>query len=426
MRAHESEWYRLDNTAKIFPSIASAKMPTIYRISSILKEPIRIAELQQAVANILPRFPYFQVYLRKGLFWYYYDRTKDIPKIFPDSKFPCEHIRWGEGKIFPFRLRAFRNRLHMETSHIITDGTGCIAFLKALTAEYLNMVHGPFTDFGDIIRPDTPVDPEESEDAFLKHYRKGSPPPRPLTKAFHLPFPRVYFKEYYITTGIASLDVLKRIAKENNATINDLLTAILFDAFQEFYFSLPEKQRIKANPLMRFIVPINLRTIFPHKTLRNFTLYSSPELDMRFGRYDFDEILNVVHHTVRLDATPKGVARDLTRNVDSEINPLIRIVPRVIKDIVMSQVFNSIGEVTNTSSISNLGRQTMPEAMAQYIEGFNFIPAPGPQTKCNCGIVGFGDTVRISFGRIVKETVIEMYFFRKLRKLGVPIRIETN
>jgi len=32
----------------------------------------------------------------------------------------------------------------------------------------------------------------------------------------------------------------------------------------------------------------------------------------------------------------------------------------------------------------------------------------------------------ISFGKTVNSTEIEKYFFRNLRKLGVPVKIETN
>ena len=50
----------------------------------------------------------------------------------------------------------------------------------------------------------------------------------------------------------------------------------------------------------------NLRRLFPGKTLRNFVLYTTPEIDPRLGSYDFREICQAVQHRLELDGV--GVA----------------------------------------------------------------------------------------------------------------------
>ncbi|MBW6458910.1 MAG: hypothetical protein K0B52_07100, partial [FCB group bacterium] len=66
-----ASWFRLDTSAKIYPAIESPEEPTIFRLSMTLQEDIDTNRLQQALNIVKPRFPYFNVYLRVGIFWHY-------------------------------------------------------------------------------------------------------------------------------------------------------------------------------------------------------------------------------------------------------------------------------------------------------------------------------------------------------------------
>ena len=63
-----SKWRRLDNTANIFPVIASESMSQVFRVSVTLKKEVRPELLQQALEDILPHISNFRVRLRRGLF----------------------------------------------------------------------------------------------------------------------------------------------------------------------------------------------------------------------------------------------------------------------------------------------------------------------------------------------------------------------
>ena len=45
---------------------------------------------------------------------------------------------------------------------------------------------------------------------------------------------------------------------------------------------------------VKLLIPVNLRKIFPSKSLRNFVLYVNPELDPRLGDYTFEEMEKMV------------------------------------------------------------------------------------------------------------------------------------
>ena len=41
-------------------------------------------------------------------------------------------------------------------------------------------------------------------------------------------------------------------------------------------------------------------------------------------------------------------------------------------------------------------------------------------------MLGYNGNLYMNFGRVIRETDIEMGFFRRLVRMGIPVRIETN
>ena len=70
-----------------------------------------------------------------------------------------------------------------------------------------------------------------------------------------------------------------------------------------------------------------MRRFFPTKTMRNFALYASPEIDVSLGGYTFEEVVLRVHHTLRVQVDPRELGRQIGRNVKAERHPLIRAAP---------------------------------------------------------------------------------------------------
>ena len=50
---------------------------------------------------------------------------------------------------------------------------------------------------------------------------------------------------------------------------------------------VPRRSRRKP---VKVLLPVNLRTLFPSRSLRNFASYITPEIDPRTGDYTFSEI----------------------------------------------------------------------------------------------------------------------------------------
>lgn len=85
-------WRRLDNTGKIFPLIANENLSNVFRITATLKEDVRPELLQRALEDVLPHFEGFQVKLKRGFFWYYFESNKRTPLIEQESGYPCRYI----------------------------------------------------------------------------------------------------------------------------------------------------------------------------------------------------------------------------------------------------------------------------------------------------------------------------------------------
>ncbi|MDE7476456.1 MAG: hypothetical protein K2M91_00660, partial [Lachnospiraceae bacterium] len=89
----EIRWDKLDNTAHLFPVIAGESMSNVYRISVTLTELINPELLQQALDIVLPKFDGFNLRLRQGVFWYYFEEYgKPAPKVREEITFPCRYI----------------------------------------------------------------------------------------------------------------------------------------------------------------------------------------------------------------------------------------------------------------------------------------------------------------------------------------------
>ena len=185
-------WDKLDNTANLFPVIAGESMTNVYRISVTLTEDIDSVLLQEALDLILPKFDLFNVRLRMGVFWYYFEENgKKAPKVTEENKFPCRYIRQNKNRNYLFRVSYYKNRINLEVFHVLTDGMGGINFLRELTYQYLRLKHPEIKLIvGDSLSEQTSLN---REDSFVKNYKK---PNHKIRLSFIYSF-LIYIKFYY-------------------------------------------------------------------------------------------------------------------------------------------------------------------------------------------------------------------------------------
>lgn len=422
----QTEWYRLDNAASIFSLMNSERSTNVFRVSCTLKDRIDLKYMQLALDRIIERFPYFNVTLENGLFWSYWEQNKKFPKIEIETRNPCQKITLYKKNTLPFRVKAYFNRIAIEFHHSITDGTGAMTFLRALVADYLSLKGVKPSDWGDLFRSNQTPNPNESDYSYRESFQRNAPNPKINGKGFKPPLTVVDKGVFHIISGTVSVKEILYVTRERKVSITDLLTSIYLEALQEIAYKIPEEKRKKYFKPIRIAVPVNLRNHFPSKTMRNFSFMFTPEIDPRLGKHNFEEILKIVHHSLRRENSKKNLSQYISRNVRGELYPFVRTVPLHMKRLFAQLLYKKMGEAQNSGKLSNVGKVTMPKEFAEKIENFEFILAPSETVNNGCAVVSFNDKLIINFSRTVEEPEVEKFFFRKLVKLGIHVKIESN
>ncbi len=415
-----TDWFPLDNAGIFYPSIVSDRVTTVFRLSATLDHPIKVVELQQALDKNLHDYSQFDVQCRKGFFWFYFEKNKKRLLLTQDSLYPCRKIPIKRRGIHPIQVKAFHNRISVEVSHAITDGTGAFVFLQ-------NLIHRYFIELGHNIELEeiTPkLREEQLEDSFKRYFKPQIPPPRKSDKAFHVPWKAELSDVYNIITGHSPSDKIKAVSKSYGVTITEYLLTVLGFSLQEIFLSLPPKKRRKLSKPFRLMVPINLRKIFPSKTLRNFFLSIEPSFDPELGEFTFEEILKIIHHFMQVEVNSKYISRQISRNIRGQIEN--KLIPLFIKNLILKSLYTKMGEGKYSTSISNMGIVSFDESIRGKIKNLEFIPPPSTLCKIKLGVVTCNNVLSISFGSTVKETQLEQLFFSRLIKDGIPVEIESN
>ena len=417
-------WVRLDNAAKIYPAARRKNWSNLFRQSVTLKEEVDIQALEKALKVVVKRFPTIAARLRKGAFWYYLQQISEPVQIRSEYSYPMVHMSNKEMRRCAFRVIVYRNRIALEFFHALTDGTGGMIFLKNLVAEYLEQKHGikiPL-EHGILDRSAAPTE-EEMTDCFPK-YAGPVAAPRKDTNAWQMSGLGQADGYMYLTCFQVPVAEALKVAHAYGVTLTVFFSAVMMQALYNMQAEqIPEESRQQR---IKLLIPINLRNLFGCHTLRNFAMFTIPELDPRLGSYTFQEICKIIHHKMGTDFTPKHMSQIIATNVNNERNPLVRLIPLPIKNAVMKAVFNSVGEKKSCLSLSNLGQVKVPEIMEEYIERFDFIVGVQCISPYNCGMLSFKDTAYINFIRNMQNPALERHFYAVLQQFDLPVTVESN
>lgn len=130
-------WYPLDDAAKIYPMSMTDGWMSVFRLSAYLDAPVEPSLLQLALDLTMPRFPFFATKIKRGVFWHYIDGVKRRFTVQPETELPCAPMNVAAGDSQSFRVLYYGRRVSVEFFHILTDGTGGLAFLTALLLAFM-------------------------------------------------------------------------------------------------------------------------------------------------------------------------------------------------------------------------------------------------------------------------------------------------
>ncbi len=415
----ENGWRKLDNTANVFPVIASKTYSSVYRISVRLMQEISEEILQEALNETLPWFSSFNVKLKRGVFWHYFESNKKQPVVEKEQTYPCAYIDPNTNNQFLFKVTYFDKRINLEVFHAITDGTGALKFLKALTYNYIKLTYREQLSEEILEMPVVDV-VSDIEDSYRKNYRKLSYKKVKARSAFKLKGEKLPILTMNVIHGLVSAKVMVDFCRRYKVSLTQYIAAlIIWCIYKEYMNEQPHKKPIKVN------IPVNLRHFFNSTTEMNFFSYINVGITIEKNEYTFEEMLEITRGQFMSQLTKENLSHLISDNVSTERNILIRVAPLPVKNMGVKIAYMG-SEKNNSSVISNIGKVEVLEEFKEYIDRFEVLLSVSKSEPIKCGVCSYGDKLVISFASILKETYLQRAFFRHLTEQGIVVIIESN
>ncbi len=419
MPQKDIRWERLDNTAHLFPAIAGETMSNVYRICVTLTEPVDPVLLQQAVDMVLPKFDGFNLRMRKGVFWYYFEENgKPAPKVVEETNFPCRYIHANQNNNYLFQVTYYKYRINLEVFHVLTDGMGAINFLRELTYQYLRLRHPELgSTMSDSLATHTSMN---REDSFLKNYKQAAKSGYKKQKAYLIKGEKLRQGEFGVMHGYLNIPQLKGVCKQYGVSINEYLVAVFtWSVYQECLKGMPSKLPI------RVAVPVNLRPYFDSITTKNFFAMVSAEFHPEKDAYTFEEVMQAVRDSLRSQMDKEHLEKLFSYNVSNEKIWIARAVPLPLKNVAMKHVYTA-SALANTSTVTNIGNIPIEEPYRPYVEMILAFLAMSKGQDIKGTVCSYGETLAFSFSYTLKDVSIQRCFFRKLAADGIAVEIDSN
>ena len=415
--AKNGKWYELDNAAKIVPSTTQGSDTRVFRLCCELTEDVDAQILQHALDKTIREFPHFNCILKKGLFWYYLEASNKKAKVCEEHLPPCSAIYTAGKKDLLFRLHYYKKRINLEMFHVLTDGTGAFVFMKSIVMNYLIERH----------QLDESIIPEERSsvsekigDAFDHFYEskknKNWLKEKPPKKAYHLKGERNENLELQLLEGTVSVSKILEVAHQYDATIAIFSVAVYIE-------SIIREMAVRERKLPIVItVPVNLRNYFPSHTTRNF--FGVINVPFQPSHYDgtLESIVKEMKQAFKEQLSEEQIFHTMNSYAALEHNWAVKMVPLFLKDLGISGI-NFLMQRGITSTISNVGKVTMPEELVPYIEKFSSFMAAKTTQIC---ISSFQDALTFGAATAFKTHSLLMNFFRRLVELGIPVELATT
>jgi NRPS condensation-like uncharacterized protein len=422
MGRHMSKWYKLDNAAKIFPSVTNTKNTSVFRVSVVLTEEVDAEILQKAADAIVGRFPMMTVRLRRGVFWNYLDQNPERLLISEEQQYPCSRINPKENNGFLIKILYYKYRISVEAFHSITDGYGGIEFLKSLLYYYLKFSGRDIDPEDKILLPKDGVHVSGATDSFRDNYQKKRTIREQKQRKAHI-VKGSHFDNFghNLVHGVVSASALSRIAKQKGVTISSYLIALLMYSI----WHTKRKDDTDDGPVI-VAVPVNLRKYFPSQTLRNF--WSVVNIG---GQYNidtpFDELVTDVARCLKDNTSKEHLSDLIASNIKFENSYFTRLVPLFIKNIFIYFGVDVLGASKKTITLSNLGNIVLPGDMNEFIDQFETVLYPSKKSPINCCICSSDDRMNMTFTRTITDAKVLQYFFSYLsEKEGLDVEIYSN
>lgn len=405
--------FPIDNSAILYLSLIRKDHCNSYRFTMTLTEPICPQTLQTAVDRIYRRFPTVIAGFLPGIFHYYQIPANMPPQVQPD---PSCLLTMTKDEIRSCAFRVFYRdaTIAIEAFHALADGFGAVACFTTLVAEYLRLKYGFQIPVCETLR-DLDHGPvlNELEDSYLE-YEKGKPLHLPSRYSYQLPGGNSHRCGVYTHTIQLPSQKLLDISRAHNISITALISTVMASSVMEIQKRHQSATQIKP---VRIMVPVDLRRMFPSRTLRNFILYVLPTLEPE----DHDKPLQALLHNfsaqIQSQTEPERLAAIMAYNVKTQNAWYFRYLPLSVKLALMRLIYRYFGESNSSLTFTNLGNVHLPEEMRPYVTSMDVTLTPRVHSPYNCAIISYNGLLSINISRFPQDSELEGIFCQKLNSV---------
>ncbi|SDI53268.1 alcohol acetyltransferase [Natribacillus halophilus] len=413
------QWYKIDNAGKVFHAVSNPANSSVFRIAMIMKTTVEEDKLQNALDDVMKRLPMFAVKLGKGIFWDFLVENDKKLFVQKETHYPCAPIDPIETNGFLFRVIYYKKRIAVEFFHSVTDGTGALAFLKALVYRYLREQQVQIENDGSILDIEDQPSTYELDDSYY-NYKSTHTVKKPREgHAFQMKGTQT--EETTVVHGVMSAGDISKAAKAHGVSITAYITSILIVAiYHEKLLYRSRKENIKI------AIPVNLRQMFPSKSLRNFFAVINVGIHVE-EQTTLADIIKDISKQLQNKAEKEALQLGLNHHVKLQTMLTARFVPNFIKYYAIRYGYKNYGERTKTMTLTNLGNVQLPPQMMPHIERMEMVMYPTKKSPVNGGICSINDQFVISFARTIEEADVIRSFFQELTKTaGIDIEVYAN
>lgn len=418
---NQEEWYKLDNAGLIFPAIQQSSWNSVFRISAYLKEKVNPQMLERATNDVIKRFPAFNVSLKRGVFWYYFQQINKYIKVEEEHTYPCQAIPLTKSTPL-FRVIYFNKKISLECFHSLTDGRSALVFLNTILSRYFVLLgHNINLNNLPVSYLDSPQ-PEEWEDAFNKYSDLKEKAPRKEKAGYQLEGEINKNKHLNVISLIMNSNEIKTLAQTKyNCSIQEFLCAIVIKALQDQQI----QQKSRNTKPVKLSVACDLRRFFPSKTLRNFANVINFGTNKGDGELSIEQCVEYAKQGMML-FTKENLMKINNTNVADQKNIFIRLVPLFIKNWIMNMVYFGSSEKGFACPFSNLGIVNDGAEFKELVEKYDFIVGALKFNKFATSVITYNNNLTLSFSLKVKSTDIVKKVSDILVNNGIKVHIESN
>lgn len=406
--------FQLDHSAKFYPVYASKKAQSVFSVGAEMNENVDKDTLEQAVNEIINRFPSFKVKLKKGFAWHYLAENTEHILVFDLNSIVAKAIDINETNGYQFKIMCGEKRIEMLIFHALTDGNGAMLFLQSIIRRYQEIKGIVFDETLEIIHKDSVMDESETEDSFLKYYKPISLGDVDLKtmagcKPHKVEGTLNEDDEYIVSDHLADAKALVAGAKSKGVSVT---------AFVAGYIAYSIERISQSKHPIVMMIPVNLRSLFPSKTMRNFVTFIRVIIQPKQCT-TIDEYLQETQKQLKEKATKNKMEEVISTTVRAQGNFLMKILPLGVK-----RFFIKIGRLfmksRQTIIFSNLGRIVVPNELG--VDYFYFHMNVSKNNPQNVGLLTMGDRAIFAFTRAIKETTLIDELFNNFKVEGIDVK----